>query len=457
MKKRRAIKEKEEMSEREGASLNDASPKGASPKINRRTLLTGAAAAATLALMRTAAGQVIQVAGGAGVVTKGRGPDPGPASPVLAPTSTPTAPPDPTKISGPPPSTLGTRSPFERSRLIASDTSSRTPLQDLYGMITPSDLHFQRHHGGVPLIDPQRYELLIHGMVDRPMVFTLKDLKRFPSLSRICFLECSGNFRTGKTTLTPQEICGLTSQSEWTGVLLSTLFREVGVSPKATWFLAEGSDAAVMTRSIPLHKAMEDAMIAYGQNGEALRPEQGYPARLLLPGWEGNTNVKWIRRIELSDQPFMTREETAKYTYPVKGKIRQFSFEMDARSIITFPAFPLQIDRGWVEIRGLAWSGRDKITRVDVSTDAGRSWTPAELQGPVLEKAHTRFRFLWNWDGKETNILSRATDETGYTQPTIKQLVAARGPDLGGYHLNPVTAWNIKRDGKVFFVPEKWK
>lgn len=411
----------------------------ASPKINRRTLLTGAAAAATLALMRTAAGQVIQVAGG-------------------APPSIPVAPPDPTKVPGPPPSTLGTRSPFEHSRLIASDTSSRTPLQDLYGMITPSDLHFQRHHGGVPLIDPQRYELLIHGMVDRPMVFTLKDLKRFPSLSRICFLECSGNFRTGKTTLTPQEVCGLTSQSEWTGVLLSTLFREVGVSPRATWFLAEGSDAAVMTRSIPLHKAMEDAMIAYGQNGEALRPEQGYPARLLLPGWEGNTNVKWIRRIELSDQPFMTREETAKYTYPVRGgKIRQFSFEMDARSIITFPAFPLQIDRGWVEIRGVAWSGRGKITRVEVSTDAGRSWAPAELQGPVLEKAHTRFRFLWNWDGKETNILSRATDETGYTQPTIKQLVAARGPDLGGYHLNPVTAWNIKRDGKVFFVPEKWK
>lgn len=423
------MKEKETMNEGEDAS----------PKINRRTLLTGAAAAATLALMRTAAGQVIQVAGG-------------------APPSIPVAPPDPTKVPGPPPSTLGTRSPFEHSRLIASDTSSRTPLQDLYGMITPSDLHFQRHHGGVPLIDPQRYELLIHGMVDRPMVFTLKDLKRFPSLSRICFLECSGNFRTGKTTLTPQEVCGLTSQSEWTGVLLSTLFREVGVSPRATWFLAEGSDAAVMTRSIPLHKAMEDAMIAYGQNGEALRPEQGYPARLLLPGWEGNTNVKWIRRIELSDQPFMTREETAKYTYPVRGgKIRQFSFEMDARSIITFPAFPLQIDRGWVEIRGLAWSGRGKITRVEVSTDAGRSWAPAELQGPVLEKAHTRFRFLWNWDGKETNILSRATDETGYTQPTIKQLVAARGPDLGGYHLNPVTAWNIKRDGKVFFVPEKWK
>ena len=424
-------------------------------KIDRRTLLAGAAATAALVILKTASGQVLQA--GPGGPAAGHG---GPVAGGLAPGGSaagPVVPADPTKVPGPPPSVLGTRSPFEQLRLSASDTSSRTPLQDLHGMITPSDLHFQRHHGGVPLIDPTRYELLIHGMVDRPTVFNLKDLKRFPSFSKICFLECSGNFRTGKTTMTPQDICGLTSQSEWTGVLLSTLFREVGVHPSATWFLAEGSDAAVMTRSIPVRKAWEDGMIAYGQNGEALRPEQGYPARLLLPGWEGNTNVKWIRRIELSDQPFMTREETSKYTYPVNGKIRQFSFDMDARSIITFPAYPVQVDKGWVEIRGLAWSGRGKVTRVEVSTDAGKRWFPAELQGPVLDKAHTRFRFLWNWDGKETEILSRATDETGYTQPTLKQLVAARGPDLGGYHLNPVTAWHIKRDGKVFFKPEKWK
>jgi sulfane dehydrogenase subunit SoxC len=421
-------------------------------KMGRRSLLAGAAATAALVILKTASGQVLQAAGQA---LKGPGPLV-PADPAKVPG--PPVPVDPTKVPGPPPSVLGTRSPFEQLRLSASETSSRTPLQDLYGMITPSDLHFQRHHGGVPFIDPNRYELLIHGMVDRPMVFTLKDLRRFPSLSRICFLECSGNFRTGKTTMTPQDICGLTSQSEWTGILLSTLFREVGVHSSATWFLAEGSDAAVMTRSIPVRKGWEDAMIAYAQNGEALRPEQGYPARLLLPGWEGNTNVKWIRRIELSDRPFMTREETSKYTYPIKGgKIRQFSFDMDARSIITFPAYPVQLDRGWVEIRGLAWSGRGKIAHVEVSTDAGKHWFPAELQGPVLDKAHTRFRFLWNWDGKETEILSRATDETGYVQPTLKELVAARGPDLGGYHLNPITAWNIKRDGRVLFKPEKWK
>src|SRR3982751_1051067 len=203
-------------------------------KLNRRALFGGAIAAATVALVKSATGQLV------------------PASVA-----------DPTKTLGTPPGKVGTRSAFEHLVKIPSDTSSRTPLQDLYGMLTPSDLHFERHHGGVPLIDPNRFELVIHGMVDKPMVFTLQDLKRFPSVSRIAFLECSGNFRTGKETMTPQEICGLTSQSEWTGVMLSTLFREVGVQPKATWFLAEGSDAAVMTRSIPLSKGWGDAMIVY--------------------------------------------------------------------------------------------------------------------------------------------------------------------------------------------------
>ncbi|MBV7530841.1 sulfite dehydrogenase [Chitinophaga sp. sic0106] len=368
------------------------------------------------------------------------------------------APEDPTKVPGTPVGKVGTRSPFEQPQKKASDISARSPLQDFYGIITPSDLHFERSHNGVPRIDPNRYELLIHGMVERPMVFTLKDLKRFPALSRIAFIECSGNFRSGKTNMTPQEICGLTSQSEWTGVMLSTLFREVGVSPKATWFLAEGSDAAVMTRSIPVRKGWEDAMIAYAQNGEAIRPEQGYPARLFLPGWEGNTNVKWIRRIELSDQPFMTREETSKYTETIKGgKIRQFSFDMDARSIITYPSYPQTVEKGWIEIRGLAWSGRGKISKVEVSTDAGKHWQAATLQEPVLDKAHTAFRYGWHWNGDTTEIMSRAVDDTGYTQPTLKQLTNARGTDMGGYHLNPVTAWVIQRDGTVLFKPEKFR
>lgn len=401
--------------------------------MTRRRLLLGGAATAAVVLVKSSFGKMVQ-------------------------TGIPEAAVDPTKQVGPLPGVLGTRSPFEHPQRKPSLTSSQTPLQDLYGMITPSDLHFERHHAGVPAIDPNSYELMIHGMVDRPTVFSLADLKRFPSVSRICFIECSGNFRKpDKEGITPQDICGLTSQSEWTGVMLSTLFREVGVHPKAGWFLAEGSDAAVMTRSIPVSKGWEDAMIVYAQNGEAIRPQQGYPARLLLPGWEGNTSVKWIRRIELSDGPFMTREETSKYTEPVKdGKIRQFSFTMDARSVITYPAYPAQLQKGWVEIRGLAWSGRGKIRQVEVSTDAGRTWNAARLQEPVLDKAHTYFRYLWQWNGDTTAIMSRAIDETGYVQPSLEELIAARGIGTG-YHLNPVTAWLIKRDGQVVYSPEKWK
>jgi sulfane dehydrogenase subunit SoxC len=207
-----------------------------------------------------------------------------------------------------------------------------------------------------------------------------------------------------------------------------------------------------MDRSVPIDKAWDDALIAYGQNGEALRPEQGYPARLVLPGWEGNANVKWIRRIELADRPFMTREETSKYTDPLgDGTARMFSFVMDAKSIITFPAYPVILhDRGWWEISGIAWSGRGRITRVDVSTDGGKQWEPAELQQPVLPKCHTRFRYLWKWDGRETTLLSRAVDETGYMQPTLEQLRNARG--LGtAYHFNHIRAWRVLGDGTVVF------
>lgn len=290
------------------------------------------------------------------------------------------------------------------------------------------------------------------------MVFSLADLERFPSTSRICFIECSGNLnRTAPPNTTPQQLAGLTSQSEWTGVPLATLFREVGVRPEATWFLAEGQDAAVMARSIPVPKGRDDAMIAYAQNGEAIRPEQGYPARLLLPGWEGNTNVKWIRRIELSDRPFMTREETSKYTEPLgDGTARMFSFVMDARSVITHPAYPVTLSRGWTDIRGIAWSGYGKIRRVDVSTNGGKTWAPAELEDPVLPKAHTRFHYLWNWTGAESVILSRAIDETGYVQPSRAELIAARGPGSVPYHLNPITGWIVQTDGAVVYRQESW-
>ena len=308
----------------------------------------------------------------------------------------------------------------------------------------------------MPAIDPAQYELLIHGLVDRPTVFSLADLKRFPSTSRTCFLECSGNLRRGGPETLPQMVCGLTSQTEWTGVMLSTLLDEVGASPDATWFLAEGQDAAVMTRSIPMEKAFDDAMVVYAQNGDALMPGNGYPARLLLPGWEGNSSVKWLRRLELADRPFMTREETSKYTDPLGDgdRSRQFSFVMDARSIITDPAYPRVIEPGWHEIRGLAWSGRGRISQVDISTDGGSSWHAADLQAPVLAKAHVRFRYLWHWPGGPGEIMSRATDETGYVQPTWDVLRAARGPRTR-YHQNPITSWTVGDDGRVLFGAER--
>ena len=370
--------------------------------------------------------------------------------------------PDPTKVLGRFVSEVGQRSPGEQPRRLvrrsAPSSSSRTPLSDLMGIITPADLHFERHHAGVPNIAEEDYELLIHGMVERPTVFRLADLKRFPSVSRIRFIECSGNgggvYNATRmpTRITPEQIDGLLSTSEWTGVPVATLLREVGVRGGASWILAEGGDAAVMSRSVPLDKAMDDALIAYGQNGEAIRPEQGYPARLMLPGWEGNAQVKWIRRIEVTDRPTMTRDETSRYTDPLMdGTARQFSFVMDAKSIITFPAYPYALpERGWWQIQGLAWSGRGRIERVDVSTDEGRSWVPAELQAPVLPKATVRFRHLWNWDGSETVILSRAVDETGYVQPTVQELWQARG-ERTSYHQNHIRAWKVAADGTVTF------
>jgi sulfane dehydrogenase subunit SoxC len=366
---------------------------------------------------------------------------------------------DTTKVQGPPGRDVGGRSPFEKpARLAFSPARSATftPLQDLDGIITPSDLHFERHHAGVPAVDPQQYSLLIHGMVERPTIFTLAELKRFPGTSIIRFIECSGNggrayrLTTPTADLSPQQTDGLTSTSEWTGVRLATLLREVGASPKARWLLAEGMDAAVMTRSIPIEIGNDDALIAYGQNGEALRPEQGYPVRLMLPGVEGNASVKWLRRIEVADQPFMTREETSKYTDPLPdGTARMFSLVMDAKSLITEPAYPDRLEgQGWREIRGLAWSGRGKITRVEVSVDGGRQWRAATLDEPVLPKCHTRFRLPWEWKGQEAVLMSRATDETGYVQPTTAELLKVRGPNTQ-YHFNNIRAWQVSADGTV--------
>ncbi|MGE5169930.1 MAG: sulfite dehydrogenase [Rudaea sp.] len=357
----------------------------------------------------------------------------------------------------------GTRPQFEtevRRRFktpTAQSSWTMTPLAQGMGIITPSGLHFERSHGGTAVIDPARHTLYVHGMVRSPKKFSMADIRRFPSLSRIMFLECSGNGLTewSKPTMpTVQFTHGLTSTSEWTGVPLATILGEAGLRSGAKWLLAEGGDAAAMTRSIPIAKALKDCFLAYGQNGEAIRPEQGYPLRLIVPGYEGNINIKWLRRIEVSDAPFMTREETSKYTDILpNGKAVQFSFEMEAKSVITSPSGGMTLGGpGFHEITGLAWSGRGAIRRVDVSTDGGRTWRRVALQGPVLPICHTRFRMPWNWDGREAILQSRCVDDTGYVQPTLGQLIAVRGLNgpLGSiYHLNAIQSWHVASDGKV--------
>ena len=329
--------------------------------------------------------------------------------------------------------------------------ASRTPLGALDGIITPSGLFYERHHGGVPVIDPAQHRLLLHGLVKTPIVFTVEDLRRFPSVSKIYFLECSGNpVYTKPYGKTASDLVGLVSCGEWTGVALKTLLDEAGVFNSARWVMAEGADAAAMTRSIPIDKCLDDVLVVYSQNGERLRPEQGYPLRLIVPGFEGNMNVKWLRRLKVTDAPVYSREETAKYTDILPdGKAREFTFYMEAKSIITSPSGEQKIaSPGFVEIRGIAWSGHGKITRVDVSVDGGKNWAAATLQEPVLTRALTRFRYPWQWDGKPTVIQSRAVDETGYVQPTFPQLLGERG-DNSFYHNNAVQPWRVAASGEV--------
>lgn len=360
---------------------------------------------------------------------------------------------DPTRVPGKAPTPYGQRSTFETAaRVTRSWWASLTPLQESHGILTPSALHFERHHNGVPTIHPAHHRLLVHGLVDQPWTFTLDDLKRFPAVSRLAFIECSGNSSLewkGPNGKTAQETHGLTSTSEWTGVALKTLLQEVGVSPEASWMLAEGGDAAAMTRSLPLAAILDEAMLCYAQNGEPLRPEQGYPLRLLIPGWEGNTCIKWLRRLKLGRAPFMTREETSQYTDLMPdGTARQFTMVMEAKSVITVPSGGQRVQPGFLEIRGLAWSGRGRITGVEVSMDGGRSWRQAALQDPVLPKCHTRFHAPWRWNGEDAILQSRCLDETGYRQPDRAALVAVRGVN-SVYHYNAIQSWHIAADGQV--------
>jgi sulfane dehydrogenase subunit SoxC len=356
----------------------------------------------------------------------------------------------------------GTPSRFEKdvirrdvSWLTASPESSVnfTPLHELDGIITPSGLCFERHHGGIADIDPANHRLMIHGLVDKPLVFTMEDIRRMPRQNRIHFLECAANSGMewrGAQLNGCQFTHGMVHNVMYTGVPLKVLLAEAGLKANAKWLMLEGADSSGMNRSLPIEKALDDVLIAFAMNGEALRPEQGYPLRAVIPGWEGNLWVKWLRRIEVGDQPWQAREETSKYTdLLADGRSRRFTFFMDAKSVVTNPSpqAPLK-HKGRNVLSGLAWSGRGTIKRVDVTLDGGRNWQPARIDGPVLDKSLTRFYVDFDWAGQDLLIQSRAMDSTGYLQPTKEELRKIRGTN-SIYHNNGIQTWHVKANGET--------
>ena len=331
---------------------------------------------------------------------------------------------------------------------------SMTPIQHQHGILTPNGLMYERHHAGVPDINPDAHQLVVHGMVKQPMVYSMDNLMRYPSVSKFHFLECSGNTLTDWLAVkskTVQQTHGLLSCSQYTGIPASWLLDEAGLDPKAKWVLFEGADGAAHARSIPIDKVMDDTLLVYAIGGEMLRPENGYPLRVFIPGWEGNVSVKWLRRIKVSDEPWHLRSETARYTDPMpEGKWRQFSMEMECKSVITRPSGGMKLTgAGLYEIQGFAWSGRGRITAVDVTVDGGKTWRTADLEEPVMDKCLTRFRFRWNWDGGPAKIASRAVDSTGYVQPSVADITRSRA--IAGFvqHHNGVFPWSVSESGEV--------
>jgi len=329
-----------------------------------------------------------------------------------------------------------------------------TPLQGTFGILTPSGLHFERHHQGWWDIDPRQHRLMLMGMVRSPKVYTMDDLMRLPSVSRIHFIECGANtgMEWGNVAVpTVQYTHGMLSCSEFTGVRLSTLLDDCGADlKKGRYVLAEGADGSGLTRTIAMERALDDAIVAWGMNGEMLRPENGYPLRLVVPGVQGVSWVKWLRRLEVGDQPWYTREETLHYVDLMPdGRHRQFTSIQECKSVITTPSGgQTLVGRGFYNVSGLAWSGRGRVKRVDLSFDGGRNWRPARLETPVLPKALTRFNIDWVWDGGPALLQSRAIDETGYVQPKLAQLRAVRGT-RSIYHNNAIHTWRVQPDGAV--------
>ena len=333
---------------------------------------------------------------------------------------------------------------------------SMTPLEKLEGIITPNGLHFERSHNGIPAIDPLQHELLIHGLVERPLIFKTEDLLKYPMQTRTYFIECAGNsfYNSNAFPIAVNRTCGtihgLISTSEWTGIPLKLILSEAGIKKEAKWILAEGSDAAAMSRSIPLEKALDDILIALYQNGERIRPEQGYPMRLVVPGWEGNINIKWLRRIKITKFPTHTKDETSKYSDLLpNGKSLQFTFPMEVKSVITQPSAGSKLlKKGPKHITGLAWSGFGKITKVEISTDKGKTWKLAILEGNNQPLTPVRFRFNWNWEGQECSLQSRATDSSKNKQPIRSEWSKQYG--LGQmYHNNSIQSWRITPKGQI--------
>lgn len=333
---------------------------------------------------------------------------------------------------------------------------SLTPLQSIHGTITPNGLHFERSHNGIPNIDPEQHELVIHGLVKQPLKFSFNDLLRYPTVSRQCFIECAGNsFFNSNMVKEPMQVPvghlhGLISTAEWTGIPLSVLLDEAGVKPSGRWLLAEGADAAGMSRSIPMEKALDDAMIALYQNGEPVRPEQGYPMRLVIPGFEGNMNVKWLRRLKVTAEPTYTKDETSKYTELLPdGMSRLFTYTMGVKSTITRPATGVAMTgQGYYEVSGLAWSGHGRISRVEVSADGGNTWADAALSEPNLPMSPVRFRIPWQWDGSPSVLMSRAHDDKGNVQvPRAKWSSEYAAGQI--YHYNAIQAFKIAPSGEI--------
>ncbi len=340
---------------------------------------------------------------------------------------------------------------------LTADTVSSinfTPLHDLEGIITPNGVCFERHHSGAAHVAPADQRLMINGLVDRELIFTMEDIMRFPRENHVYFLECAANTGMewrGSQLNGCQFTHGMIHNVMYTGVPLRLLLEEAGVKTDGKWLLAEGADASGMTRSIPMEKALDDCLVAFKMNGEALRVEQGYPLRLVVPGWEGNMWVKWLRRLEVGDKAWHHREETSKYTDLLdNGTARRFTWEMDAKSIITSPSpqAPITHGPGPTVISGLAWSGRGTIPRVDISLDGGISWRKARMSGPSLDKSMHRFYYDFNWNGEPLLLQSRAHDSTGYVQPTRDQLREFRGLN-SIYHNNGIHTWAINDLGEV--------